>query len=50
MRRGEDGRWERGTNPVAYTASSSSSNSSESPSSTAETDTIKKMMQRREKE
>ena len=48
MRRGEDGRWDRGSSPVSYTASSSSTASA--PASGAETDIIKKMMQRREKE
>ena len=50
MRRGEDGRWERAASPAAYTANSSPSSSTESPSNAADSDIIKKMMQRREKE
>lgn len=53
MRRRDDGSWERSANSEAYTASSASSasnSSSEAVSTGAESDIIKKMMQRREKE
>ena len=50
MRRREDGSWERAAGSAAYAASSTSSNQSDSSATGAESDVIKKMMQRREKE
>jgi hypothetical protein len=50
MRRREDGSWERAAGSAAYAASSTSSNQSETSATGAESDVIKKMMQRREKE
>jgi len=51
MRRREDGSWERAAGGAAYAASSTSSNNQSDTSATgAESDVIKKMMQRREKE
>lgn len=53
MRRREDGTWQRSANAETYaasTANSASNSSSEPTTSGAESDIIKKMMQRREKE
>ena len=50
MRRREDGSWERAAGSAAYASSSTSSNQSDSSATGAESDVIKKMMQRREKE
>jgi hypothetical protein len=51
MRRRENGTWEREASPAAYTASTSSATPSEAAApSGAESDVLKKMMQRREKE
>lgn len=50
MRRREDGSWERQAKSETYAASSASNSSSEAAPSGAESDVIKKMMLRREKE
>lgn len=50
LRRREDGSWERSASSESYVASSASGSSKESSSSGAESDVIKRMMQRREKE
>jgi hypothetical protein len=50
MRRREDGTWERSSGSASYAEASSATAPAASPSSGADSDIIKKMMQRREKE
>ncbi|HLH52873.1 MAG TPA: hypothetical protein VKY92_04585 [Verrucomicrobiae bacterium] len=49
MRRRDDGSWEMAANPVSYASTSSNSQSEAAPSG-PESDILKKLMQRREKE
>jgi len=50
MHRREDGTWERSSGSASYAEASSTPASTAAPASGAESDVIKKMMQRREKE